>query len=889
MGETRLTSLVIQPTHVCCSLRRRQAVALSVGVWTMLSLACGGRTPLDKLEGVQGAKWAQTDAGPPEGPDARDGAVDLAQASAAIHLTASMDDPLAVNLRWMVVGLVQPTTIIVRRDGVDLAVVDPSVRDYRDPSAGPGSLSAVATLSATQGTRTDAVGLSWSAATTAPGTSHIYQVLAVDGKTQLVQSDEAKGWRAAPPLLGYEFSRDDGANWQSAGTSTSFDDTQAPLGAITAPVEATARYPLGYVRLQVTAEPSIVPPPSSTYRVRAKSSTESCLASPPATGFRGVGTIVSYQWQRSAGNRDADYSDLVDVAGSLWFDDTVPLEETRTFRAALRADGATGFTAGVSALVKRFKSVSVGSSQSCGIVSDGKMICWGPNGYGQAPPGFSTDSYRSVVASWANEVTCAIREDSGAVDCWGQYSSGSPRITPPSGAFQTISIGDASGASFLCGILTDGTVYCPISDIAGPLQSISAGSSFACAVLSDGSRVCTGANNRGQAPPDPSTDKFRSIGTGEFFACGLRTDDTVVCWGQLTSSSGIVPSPTGTFKSLSVGRNLVCAIDPKGKMLCWDASFPSSTWQTPPEAGDSTFASVSAGNASACAVRDDGKVVCWGANLFGSAPSPPSKERFGSITVTDILGVNFGRICGVRTDGAARCWGAWLPVPDAMSSQHFTSLSLGPDAVCGVRDDDKLVCWGSNSGGQAPPGPSSDSFSAVSMGALDTCALRTDGKISCWGEDNLGEAVPPDASFTTVSMGFNFGCGLSKDGQVLCWGDGQYGQATPPDGRFTTVSAGMWQACGLDSEHHAVCWGQTNSVLPPTDTFKSVSAAAGNIPQAGFACGVRSDDRVVCWGNNMSADTPSRPTLDRFLSVQAGTCGIRVDNHVVCWGGLVGF
>jgi hypothetical protein len=46
---------------------------------------------------------------------------------------------------------------------------------------------------------------------------------------------------------------------------------------------------------------------------------------------------------------------------------------------------------------------------------------------------------------------------------------------------------------------------------------------------------------------------------------------------------------------------------------------------------------------------------------------------------------------------------------------------------------------------------------------------------------------------------------------------------------------------------------------------------------------------VICWGKVLSADTPSRPTLDRFLDVQAGTCGIRTDHHLVCWGDKFGF
>jgi hypothetical protein len=624
--------------------------------------------------------------------------------------------------------------------------------------------------------------------------------------------------------------------------------------------------------------------------VRAKTSTDFGLASPRATGFRGVGKDVSYQWQRSASNRDADYKDLEDVTGAYWFDDNAPLEEPRFFRAVMRADGATGVSGGVAATVKRFKSVSVGYSHSCGIVSDGKRICWGPNGYGQAPPGFSTDSYRTVVVSWAQEAACGIREESGAVECWGHFPNGKPRITPPAGSFRSISIGDSSGSPFLCGILSDGSVSCPIAEFSGPVQAISAGNLFACAILSDGSRVCSGNNDKGQAPPGPSPEKYRSLGAGDFFACGLRIDDSVSCWGRISPNGKDVASPQGIFKSLSVGRNIACAIDAQAKVQCMGLPGLSTEWQVPPETGDATFASVSAGNASACGVRDNGKVLCWGKNLFGSAPGMPSKERFESISVKDLLGTNFGNVCGVRSDGTPRCWGSWTRAPEPLAGQRFLNLSLGSEAVCGVRDDHKVVCWGDNSAGQSPPGPSSGSFSAVSMGSLNACALGTNGKITCWGESDSGANNPPDASFATVSMGSSYGCGLSTEGRLLCWGDKQFGRTQPPDGRFTAVSAGKWQACALDSDQHAICWGQTNSVSPPTDTFKTISTAAdGGMPEQGLACGVRSDDRVVCWGKNLSEDTPSRPTLDQYLDVQAGTCALRSDHHVVCWGGSFGF
>lgn len=179
---------------------------IAFGAWACAVLvpACGGgRTPLDPDDGP-GGKRRRTDSGAPQGSNTRptDGV------PAVIHLTASTDNPGFVFLRWTIEGNLHPTSFVVLRDQQELVSVTGISNGFWDYRASPGSISAVATLTATQGTRTDAVALSWSPASTAPGPSHFYQVIAMDGQTPLVQSEPATGARAAPPLRNYEFSRD---------------------------------------------------------------------------------------------------------------------------------------------------------------------------------------------------------------------------------------------------------------------------------------------------------------------------------------------------------------------------------------------------------------------------------------------------------------------------------------------------------------------------------------------------------------------------------------------------------------------------------------------------------------------------------------------------------
>src|SRR5207253_445123 len=116
-------------------------------------------------------------------------------------------------------------------------------------------------------------------------------VILLDGSTRVAESNEATGRRDAPTIQGYEFSRDQGVTWYDAGSGPTFLDSAAPMGAIDAPISVTARYPLGYVRLQVTAEPTALPPAASWYQLRARTALGAGPASSVARGYRGLGEI----------------------------------------------------------------------------------------------------------------------------------------------------------------------------------------------------------------------------------------------------------------------------------------------------------------------------------------------------------------------------------------------------------------------------------------------------------------------------------------------------------------------------------------------------------------------------------------------------------------------
>ena len=151
-----------------------------------------------------------------------------------------------------------------------------------------------------------------------------------------------------------------------------------------------------------------------------------------------------------------------------------------------------------------YTPIAAGTLHSCGIRTDGSVLCWGNNGWGEAMP--PSGSFTTIAAGGHH--SCGIRTD-GSVACWG--SNGWGEATPPVESFTTIAV--SSGHS--CGIRTDGSVLCWGSNIYG----------------------------RETAP----SGSFTAIASGNHHSCGIRTDGSVLCWGS--NYYGEATPPSGSFQT----------------------------------------------------------------------------------------------------------------------------------------------------------------------------------------------------------------------------------------------------------------------------------------------------------------------------------------------------
>ena len=199
--------------------------------------------------------------------------------------------------------------------------------------------------------------------------------------------------------------------------------------------------------------------------------------------------------------------------------------------------GVVGLSSGVAA-------IAAGWDHTCALTTGGGVLCWGQNADGELGDGTRTDRLRPVdVAGLSSGVaavsagfdqTCALLED-GAVRCWGQNGTGE--------------IGDGTSALRARPVNVVG--------LSAGVASISAGYNHTCAVTTGGGALCWGANHSGELGDGTTTSRSSpvavfgsAIGVAEISAGGWKhagltclrtTSRAVFCFGANHEVSGLEP------------------------------------------------------------------------------------------------------------------------------------------------------------------------------------------------------------------------------------------------------------------------------------------------------------------------------------------------------------
>ncbi len=384
-----------------------------------------------------------------------------------------------------------------------------------------------------------------------------------------------------------------------------------------------------------------------------------------------------------------------------------------------------------------------GATETCALLRDGTMKCWGYGGPGQlgygnganigddklpssvGPVSVSTTPGVTVTQIAAgNYHTCALLSD-GTVKCWGNPYDGQL------GYGNTNFIGDNELPSSV------GPVS--VTTIPGVTAvQIAAAANRTCALLSDSSVKCWGNNFYGQ------------LGLGNFVNIGDNELPSSVGPISLTTTAGV------TATQVAVGNDQVCALLSDHSVKCWGYGFYG-------ELGDDSQATI-------------------GDNELPSTLGPISVTTTPGVTVAQ-LALGDMHVCVLLSDGSVKCWGygafGQLGYGNTMSvGDNELPSSVGPVSVTTI------------------PGVTAVQIAAS---ADSTCALLSNGSIVCWGhnesgelgyghQDNIGDdelpssagpvsvTTTPGVTATQITMAGSHACALLSDGSVKCWGYGIYGQ-----------------------------------------------------------------------------------------------------------------
>lgn len=245
----------------------------------------------------------------------------------------------------------------------------------------------------------------------------------------------------------------------------------------------------------------------------------------------------------------------------------------------------------VPAVPTNLTAITAGENHGLGLTSDGFVVGWGDNSYGEttAPAGLS-----NVIAIGAgNRNSLALKAD-GTLAAWGlnYYGQGAA----PAGLSNVVSIA------------------------AGDLHNL--------ALRSDGTVVAWGNNDYSQTNVPAALSNVVAVAAGQYNSMALRADGTVVAWGQSNYGQSIVPPAASNVIQITTGGLDDLVLRGDGTIIGWGENFYG---ENNPPAGLSNVVAISGGYTHTVALTAGGTVTAWGDNSISETNIPAGLKNVLSI------------------------------------------------------------------------------------------------------------------------------------------------------------------------------------------------------------------------------------------------------------------
>ncbi len=593
--------------------------------------------------------------------------------------------------------------------------------------------------------------------------------------------------------------------------------------------------------------------------------------------------------------------------------------------------------------------VTAGEDNTCVLLTDGDISCWGDNNYGQLGygdyndrlvPGPSINLGAKAIEIESNTLTtCAVLEN-GDLKCWGTNWAGQ--------------VGDETRG---------GEKLSPGSRINfdTPVKEVSIGAGHVCALFINAKIKCWGDNYPGElGTPNKSPNYIFDIPNLKYIDL-IRQYDISATYDNLAPQSTVIPN-TKTINTVTPPHDPgfvdVRVRNGDGSLinLVQGYEYRSLAGPIPPIANNDTITTIESSPVTIDVLANDSNAVsiCTGSVLGVSNGAAvisgtqiiytPNSTYTGTdsftykacntagesnaatvdITVNPRPTATIDPIVG-PTDGNTFVT-ATITGIGTNTSTITPQIATNGANTCMVSAKGRLRCWGYGGFGQNGYGNTNDigttelpitagdvnvggTVKQVAVGIYHTCALLTTGNVRCWGKNNNGQLgygnttqigdnelpftagdVNVGGTVTQISAGGEFTCALLTTGNVRCWGINNYGQL------------GYGNTTQIGDDEFPFTAGDVNV----GGTVTQISAGDAHV------CALLDTGNVRCWGYNYlqygtislgalgygntnnigddelpftAGDVNIGGTVTQISSPGAGNCALLTTGNVRCWGG----
>ena len=564
-----------------------------------------------------------------------------------------------------------------------------------------------------------------------------------------------------------------------------------------------------------------------------------------------------------------------------------------------------------------------GNGNSMALTAEGRVVAWGPNGYGQTnvPPSLTNVIAMAAGLNWAGALA-------GHEASPGLLAQPANR-TVPSGTTTRLRVVATGAPPLRYQWLRHGLPIAAATNASLLLTNVQAAQQGAYSVVVSNGFGCVTSSTAAltvtdQAPSilvQPTNQVVGGTGSAVF---ELRTDGSKPLFYQWSFQGTNLPGATHSTLDLTVlspgqgGGYSVLVSNAFGSVRSSNAMLtvlPLAAWgyNADGQAGLPTslasltnLVAVAAGYAHNLALKADGTLFAWGSSRYGQTNVPA-----GLSNVVQIAAAKYYNLV-LRADGTVSGWGqvdCSGVIPVAVSNAVAISAAADHSLVllanggviafgCGkvvppevtnviaiaagdinyaLGAKGTLFAWSGYDSALSYPPPATNVAGLVS-GPGQMLALQADGTVAAqttyqWRFDHGPTEVPAGLSnVVAVAVGSSHSLVLKADGTVLAWGDSSYGATAVPS-RLTNVVA-----IAAGDRHSLALVGQTPRVLESQPATRTLYSGQPTLLKANVVGAFPLGCQWQLGGTNIPGATTPTLFLTNLHRAEAGLYSLLVSN-----------